>query len=64
MFRMPLTTRGRRGAGLGSSFAMALALAGGAVVGTAMLAGPALAQRQPRQQQQQEPTLSRNFHPV
>jgi len=58
MLRMPLTTRGKGRAGYGSSLALALALAGGAVLGTAALTGPALAQRN------QEPTLSRNFQPV
>lgn len=61
MLRMPLATRSRSRAGTGSTFALALALAGGAVLGTAALSGPALAQRQ---QQQQSPSLSRNFQPV
>ena len=56
MLRMPLTARASRRAGIGSTLAMALALAGGAVLGTAALSGPALAQR--------EETLSRNFQPV
>jgi hypothetical protein len=63
MLRMPLTTRAKGRAGIGSTLAMALALAGGAAVGTVALTSPALAQRQQRQQQQQQ-TLSRNFQPV
>ena len=43
MSRMPLTTRGRRGAGYGSSLALALALAGAAFAGSAALS--ALRQR-------------------
>jgi tetratricopeptide (TPR) repeat protein len=53
---MPLTARADRRAGIGSAIAMALALAGGAVLGTAALSTPAMAQRQE--------TLSRNFQPV
>jgi len=57
MLRMPLITRGK-------TVATALALAAGAVVGTVALSTPALAQRQQRQQQQAEPTLSRDFQPL
>ena len=64
MLRLPLTTRGRRGAGLGSSLALALAMVAGTAVTTVALTEPALAQRNRNQQQPQEPTLSRNFQPV
>lgn len=60
MLRMPLATSGHRRTGIRPSLALALALAGGAVIGTVALSEPALAQRDNRQQEQ---TLSRDFQP-
>jgi hypothetical protein len=47
MLRMPLTPRGKNRAGIGTTLALALTLASGAVVGTVALTGPAYAQEQP-----------------
>ena len=60
MSRMPLTTRGRRGAGYGSSLALALALAGAAFAGSAALSAPAFAQA-PAAAAQPEYKPSRGF---
>lgn len=61
MLRMSLPTRASSRAGIGSTLALALALAGGTAVATVALTGPALAQRQ---QRQEGPSLSRKFQPV
>src|SRR5688500_8549227 len=47
MLRMSLTTRGGTRAGIGSTLALALALAGGSAAATIALTEPALAQQAP-----------------
>jgi tetratricopeptide (TPR) repeat protein len=79
MLRMPLTSRANGRAGIGSTIAIAMSLAGPAVLGTAALSSPALSQgyeppppplqssqppQRQRQRQQDAETLSRNFTPV
>ena len=61
MLRMIPTARRRQA---GSALAMALALAGGATVVTAAVSSPALAQRNGREQQPQQQTLSADFQKV
>jgi tetratricopeptide (TPR) repeat protein len=62
MFRKPLTTRAGARSGIGSKFALAIALASGTVLTVGAIATPAQAQRQ-RQKAEGE-TLSRAFQPL